>query len=149
MFNEYYDRLVNVLPAVELSHYFVSDKIISLNEHDRVIRSSFRQEAAILVLNKILVQLQSGNNKIFKTLLQIIVDHGTLDPKNLSQEIIGKLSAEKCEDHVISSDGQGNYVHIQCHIQILLTSYVCTYYIASNLFTNFVNVKVKISTVCT
>ena len=80
-------------------------------------------------------------------MLQIIVDHGTLDPKNLSEEIMGKLSVEKCEDHVISSDGQGSYVHTQCHIHILLT-YVCTN-IASILFTNFVNVRVKISIFCT
>ena len=111
MFTDYYDRLVNVLPAGDLSHYFVSGKIISLTDHDKVIRYSIQQEAARLVLDKVSMQLQSGNNKILSKMLLIMYDHGVIGAKVLSQEICSKLSLEKCEDHVISSDGHGNYIY--------------------------------------
>ena len=102
---------MNVLPAGDLSHYFVSGKIISLTDHDKVIRSSVQQDAAKLVLDKVSVQLQSGNNKIFNKMLLIMFNHGVIGARELSQEVMSKLSAEKCEDHVISSDGQGNYIY--------------------------------------
>ena len=102
MFNEYYNELVGILPAGDLSHYFVSDKIISLTDHDKVIRSLIPQEAAKSLLDKVLLQLQNGNNEIFNKMLLIMDHHGVTDSKTLSWKIRNKLLAEKCEsDHVI------------------------------------------------
>ena len=119
---------MNVLPAGELSHYFVSGKIISLIDHDKVIRCSIQQDAARLVLDKVAVHLQSGNNKIFSKMLLIMYDHGVIDVKELSQEIYSKLSLEKCEDHVITSDAyMGNYICKPYSYIVNIYIYVTTY----------------------
>ena len=107
MFKEYYHRLLNILPAGDLFHYFVTDQIISLIDNETVIRC-LQRVAAKLVLDNVSVQLQNGYNKIFYKMLLIMFDHGVVDSKELSQEIRSKLPAEKCEDHMISIDGQGN-----------------------------------------
>ena len=107
MFKKYYDSLLNILPAGDLFHYFVTNKIISLIDNETVIRC-LQREAAKLVLDNISVQLQNGNNKIFYKMLLIMSNHRVVDLKELSQEIRSKLPAEECEDHMNSSDGQGN-----------------------------------------
>ena len=103
---------MNILPAGDLSHYFVSDKIISLIDHGKVIRSSTPQEAARLLLDKVSLQLLNGNIKIFNKMLLIMDHYGVTDSKALSQEMRRKLPAEKCEDHEINSDEHGNYICI-------------------------------------
>ena len=95
MFNEYYSKLINILPANNLSHYFVSDKIITLEDYDKIIRSSTPQEAAKVLLDKVSLQLQSGNSTIFNKMLLIMDHHGVASAKELSQEIRSKLFAVK------------------------------------------------------
>ena len=109
MFNEYYSKLIDILPATDLSHYFVSDKIITLEDYDKIIRSTTPQEAAKVLLDKVSLQLQSGNSTIFNKML-LIMDHHNVDTaKELSQEIRSKLLAVKHSDDVANT--QSNYLY--------------------------------------
>ena len=102
LFTEYYTKLLRILPAGHLSHYFVSDKIITLEDHENVIKSSSSQEAAKLLLDKVLLQLQGDNSTVFNKMLLIMDHHGVTDSKALSLEIRTKLSETSKHKH-------GNY----------------------------------------
>ena len=110
MFTEYYSKLVDTLPASDLSHYFVSDKIISLTDHERIIRSSVPQDAAKLLLERISLQLKGGNCTVFNKMLLIMDHYGVLMAKNVSLQIRNKLSAVKYKGSVVSSIVQGNNI---------------------------------------
>ena len=97
LFTDYYDKLVNTLPASDLSHYFVSDKIISLTDHEEIIRSLLPWGAAKLLLDRISLQIQNGNSSVFSKMLLIMDYHGVSTAKTMSLEIRKKLSAIKCE----------------------------------------------------
>ena len=103
MFNEYYSKLIDILPAIDLSHYFVSDKIITLEDYDKIIRSTTPQEAAKVLLDKVSLQLQSGSSTVFNKMLLIMDHHGVATAKELSQEIRSKLFAVKNSDDVAST----------------------------------------------
>ena len=97
LFTDYYNKLINTLPASDLSHYFVSDKIISLTDHERIIRASVPQDAARLLLDQVSLQLQKGNLVILHKMLLIMDYHGVNAAKMMSLEIRCKLSSLKCE----------------------------------------------------
>ena len=103
LFNDYYSKLVDILPANDLSHYFVSDKIITLEDYDKIVRSITPQEAAKVLLDKVSLQLQSGNSTIFNKMLLIMDYHGVANTKELSEEIRNKLFAVKCAEDVAST----------------------------------------------
>ena len=127
MFTDYYSKLVDILPASDLSHYFVSDKIISLEDYEKIIRSSLPQDAAKLLLDRVSLQLQNGNSAIFNKMLLIMDHRGVTTAKELSQEIRSILSAAKSEDDVASSSGQSNYIctYIINHFRCCYV--ICTY----------------------
>ena len=106
LFTEYCSKLVDILPATDLSHYFVSDKIISLEDYEMVMRSSLPKEAAKLLLDRVSVQLQNGNSAIFNKILLIMDHHGVTTAKELAQDIRSALSAAKCDGDVASSSKQ-------------------------------------------
>ena len=110
LFNDYYSKLVDIVPATDLSHYFVSDKIITLEDYDKIIRLPSPQEAAKILLGKVSLQLQSGNSAIFNKMLLIMDHYGVATAKELSQEIRSKLFAVKHADDVASA--QSNYQHM-------------------------------------
>ena len=105
LFLDYYSKLVDTLPASDLSHYFVSDKIISLADHERIIRSTVPQDAAKLLLDKASLQLQKGNSTVLNKMLLIMDKYGVSAARATSVEIRKMLSAIKC--------GQGD-MYIYC-----------------------------------
>ena len=107
LFTDHYYMLVKTLPANDLSHYFVSDKIISITDHERIIRSAVPQDAAELLLNRLSLQLQNGNDILFNKMLLIMDYHGTDVAKTISLEIRSKLALLECKDDTVSSCGQG------------------------------------------
>ena len=107
LFNDYYAKLVDTLPASDLSHYFVSDKIISLSDHERVIRPSVPQDAAKLLLDGVSLQLQNGKNMVLRKMLLIMYHHGTDAAKTISLEIRSKLSSLKFEESAATSNVKG------------------------------------------
>ena len=99
VFTGYYTKLVNILPASDLSHYFVSDKIITITDHERIIGSSVPQVAAKLLLDKVSVQLHNGNSMVLNKMLLIMEYRGGTITKEVSREMRTKLSTIKCEDY--------------------------------------------------
>ena len=95
LFTDHRSKLVNTLPASDLSHYFVSDKIISLEDHERIIKSAVTQDAANLLLDKVSVQIQNGNTSVFSKMLLIMDYHGVNTAKAISREIRKKLKSEQ------------------------------------------------------
>ena len=96
LFTEYHNKLVDTLPASNLSHYFVSDKIISLEDHERIIKSTIQQDAAKLLLERVSLQLQKGKVNVFSKMLLIMDHYGVRTAQTISVEIRNKLSAVKC-----------------------------------------------------
>ena len=115
MFVDYFSRLEEILPATYLCHYFVSHKIISVSDYGRIIRSSLPQDAARVLLDRVSLQMQSGNSIIFNKMLLIMEYHGVIAAKRLSQEIRGKLTTPMCLDDLASGDGQSKlYANNEC-----------------------------------
>jgi len=98
---------VDILPAADLSHYFVSDKIISRRDHDEIMRASTPQEAARLLLDRVAKELQSGNSMVLNKMLLIIEHHSIGAAKILSSELKKKLSTASCKDHKTNGNNQG------------------------------------------
>ena len=94
-FSDYYDKLLDALNTSDLSHYFVSNKIISLQDHERIIKSMIQQDATKLLLEKVLLQLQKGNISVLSKMLLIVDHYGVSTAKTISAEIQNKLSSDK------------------------------------------------------
>ena len=92
LFTDYYSKLINTLPAGDLSHYFV---LITLEDHERIIRSTVPQDAAKLLLDRVSVQIQNGNTSVFSKMLLIMDYHGGNTAKVISREIRKKLKCEQ------------------------------------------------------
>lgn len=105
IFMDYYKTLVDTLPASDLAHYFVSEKIISLDDYDKIIRITLPQEGSKLLLDGVSLQLQNGNSTLFNKML-MIMNHHTITIKILSQEMRRKISAL----NNTSDDEQSTYV---------------------------------------
>jgi len=91
LFTDYYSKLVDTLPASDLSHYFVSDRVISLADHEEIVRSSTPQKAARLLLDRVSQQLQNGNSSVFNKMLLIMEHHGIATAKIMAKEVRDKL----------------------------------------------------------
>lgn len=111
IFIDYYNKFVDTLPATDLSHYFVSDKIISLTDHEEIMKASTPQKAARLLLDRVAEKLQNGNSMVLNKMLLIIEHHGIGTAKVLSLELRKKLSTVSCTDHKINDNIQGCYIH--------------------------------------
>ena len=98
LFIDYYDELLNTLSINNLSHYFVSHKIISLEDYEKIIRSSLPHETAKILLDSMLSHLLSGNGAMFSKMLSVMNQHGVGAVKEISQEIISELQTKKCAD---------------------------------------------------
>ena len=109
IFMDYYSTLVGTLPASDLAHYFVSERIISLDDYDKIIRVTLPQQASKLLLDRVSQQIQNGNSAVFTKMLMIMNHHDTIT-KELSQEIRSKVSALSHVNDLASDDGQSTYV---------------------------------------
>ena len=116
LFTDYYSKLVNTLPASDLSHYFVSDKIISLTDHEDITRSSTPRQAAKLLLDRVSVQIQNGNTSVFSKILVIMDYHGVNTAKAISREIRKKI---KCEQGNSNHSIATYYVITSCTLRCI------------------------------
>ena len=93
VFQEYYSKFVDCLPTKELSHYLVSDGIITLIESEEITNPiTSRQKATEIVLSKVFISLREGNKLVFEKLLSIMHNHGSDAIVSLSAEIRNLLS---------------------------------------------------------
>ena len=99
MLNEYYSKLVDTLTASDLSHYFVSDRVISLADHEEITKPTTpSHEAVCLLLSKILIPLQEeGDVGPLIKMLGVMENYGNRASKALSLEIRASMFGdEKC-----------------------------------------------------
>jgi len=93
VFSDYYGKLVDTIPACNLSHYFVSENVISLTDHEEITKPTTpSHKAAQMLLNKVLHLLKEQSNvDCFNKMLSIMEIHGDGATQSLSCEIKSKL----------------------------------------------------------
>ena len=99
----YYSKLVDILPASNLSHFLVSDNTLSPLDNEEIIRSLKPQKAAELLLRKVSLQLQKGKHKVFNNLLVIMNHRGTAATREVSLEMRDTLQKIKGRDSVLTT----------------------------------------------
>ena len=103
MLTVYYSKLVDILPASNLSHFLVSDNTLSPLDNEEIIRSLKPQKAAELLLHKVSLQLQKGKHKVFNNLLVIMNHRGTAATRAVSLEMRDTLQKIKGRDSVLAT----------------------------------------------
>lgn len=99
MFTDYRGKLLNILTVSNnLSHYFVSQKIISVEDYATIVTSSLPQVTARILLDSMSSHLLNGNDAMFSKMLSVMKEHGVQAVKDISLEIISKLSSMKSVD---------------------------------------------------
>jgi len=106
VFTDYYSKLVDTIPASNLSHYFVSENMISLTNHEEITKPTTPSHTAVqLLLNNVLYALKDqGSTEYFYKMLGIMKCHGNSATQDLSSEIHSKVLKP-------NNGQQGMYVH--------------------------------------
>ena len=80
---------MDTIPACDLSHYFVSENVISVTDHEEITKlTTPSHTAAQLLLNKVLYMLKEQRSvDCFNKMLSIMEHHGDGATSSLSQEI--------------------------------------------------------------
>ena len=88
MFQQYYSKLVDCLPTKELSHYLVSQGVLTLMDNEDITSSTTSSaKAAEMLLSKVSHSLQKGDVVPLKKLLNVMQRYGNDAIDNLSCEI--------------------------------------------------------------
>jgi len=84
---------MDTVPICSLSHYFVSEGIISLTDHEEITKPTTPSHtAAQLLLNKVLYTLkEQKSTDCFNKMLSIMEHHGDSATCTLSREIKSRL----------------------------------------------------------
>ena len=84
---------MDTIPACDLSHYFVSENVISLTDHEEITNPTTSSHmAAQLLLKKVLYMLKKQRSvHCFNKMLSIMEHHGDGATRTLSQEIKSKV----------------------------------------------------------
>ena len=101
VFIRYYDKIMDTVTASNLSHYFVSERLLAVENHEKITEPTIsKQQANALLFSKVKDSLeQEGNADHFKEALKIMKEHGDGATKRLSREINTKLSQVKSNQH--------------------------------------------------
>lgn len=94
MFVHYYSQLVCCISAKTLSPYFVTENIISGEDHLEISNLISQIKAAGLLLSKISCALNAGIIKVFYKSLDIIEQHGSIDSKTVITAVRKKLKSK-------------------------------------------------------
>ena len=96
VFQEYYSKLVDCLPVKTLSHYFVSQGVVTLLENEDITSpTTSPRRAAELLFSRVSLALQEGNVVPLKKVLNVMQTHGNDAIVSLSREIQQKLQLDK------------------------------------------------------
>ena len=88
---KFYPELTATLFASDLSSYFVSKDIISMNDEERIDKATTKNEKAKIVLRIIFQHLEGGYTDSFKHMLDIMEDNGTKPVADLALRIKSEL----------------------------------------------------------
>ena len=113
---EYYNKLTNILPACDLSHYFVSENLVTVRDHEEIINPvTSPQMAVLLLLNRVGHSLQTNSDvEVFKKMLAIMECHGNSAIKHLSLEIRARILEETNKSNTSNVGQQGMYTQLYC-----------------------------------
>ena len=113
VFKEYYYKLANILPASDLSHYFVSENLVTVRDHEEITNPVTQPHMAVLLLlNRVAHSLQTKSDvEVFNRMLAIMEYHGNSAIKHLSIEIMARIS-EETGNTTFNSGKQGMYEYI-------------------------------------
>jgi len=101
VFKSYYDKFCGTMTDVEdLLKYFVTENIISTDDQSEIFQTKRPSQKVALLLKHISGPLESGNNKPFRIMLRIMVQHGNLSTAELSTLV------QKC----VTPTTEGTYV---------------------------------------
>ena len=106
---EYYNKLTNILPASDLSHYFVSENLVTVRDHEEIINPvTSPQMAVLLLLNRVGHSLQINSDvEVFNKMLAIMEYHGNSAIKHLSLEIRARILEETNKCNTLNIGEQG------------------------------------------
>jgi len=101
IFTQYNSKLMDTLPASDLSHYFVSERVISLADHEEIIKpTTSSYHAAQLLLSRVSSPLKVEEDTVPLTkMLAVMENHGDGATRALSLEMRENMfgeSSEKC-----------------------------------------------------
>ena len=92
VFQDYYSKLVESLPANELSHYLVSHRVISLADNEEITKPTTpSRRAAEILLSRVYSSLQNGDVVAFHNLLHVMQQHGNSAVITLCNEIKSQI----------------------------------------------------------
>ena len=94
MFIHYYSQLVCCISAKALSPYFVTENIISDQDHQEILNVTSHIKAASLLLSKISFALKANFNESFYKFLDITEQHGNIESKTIATAIRKKLKSK-------------------------------------------------------
>ncbi|XP_065907268.1 uncharacterized protein [Dysidea avara] len=99
LFTEYYSKLVDTLPASDLSHYFVSHRAISLADHEEITKPTTASYIAVeILLSRVSSPLQKEDDiEPLNKMLAIMEHHGNSATKALSLEMRTRMFTEAAE----------------------------------------------------
>jgi len=92
VFQENYAMLCNTLKDIDdLLKYFVTEKIITIDEEEKIRTSATKSEKAEKLLLNISGPLQAGNTNGFHIMLKIMKKYGTKVTQDLVEHISSRL----------------------------------------------------------
>ena len=99
LFTEYYSKLIDTLPTSDLSHYFVSHRVISLTDHDEITKPTTPSYMAVkLLLSRVSSPLREEDDiEPLNKMLAIMEHHGNNATKALSLEMRTRMFTEAAE----------------------------------------------------
>ena len=111
---EYYNKLTNILPAGDLSHYFVSENLVTVQDHDEIVNPvTSPQKAVLLLLNRVKHSLQTKSDvEVFNKMLAIMEYHGNSAIRHLSLEIRARILEETNKSNTLNIGQQGMYTQL-------------------------------------
>ncbi|XP_065907255.1 uncharacterized protein [Dysidea avara] len=126
VFIDYYNKLVHTLLDCNLFHYFVSEYIISLTDHEEITKPTTLSVVAVeFLLNRISVLLQSSTcHECFHKVLAIMENHGNIATEKLSREIRVKLAEtrEIVNSYTVTPDTSGPSMQYPSSPEIAVSS---------------------------
>ena len=93
MCKKYYPELTSVLFTTDLSPYFVSKEIISIDDEENIDNAPTMKSKAKILLRIVFNHLEGGSTKSLTDMLNIMEQHGTKAITDLASKI-------KCDLHV-------------------------------------------------
>ena len=91
IFKRFYPDLTAILFSSDLSSFFVSKDIISMDDEDLIDKASTKKEKAKIVLKIIYSHLESGYIDSFKDIVDIMENRGTKPVAELALKIKSEM----------------------------------------------------------